>query len=278
MTDLQDKNSNRDEDDKLFIHDRWSKILRYISPDSVTSIESLSDSLNVSHATIRRDLNKLDEIQQLKRVRGGAIALNHTQKEFHSLLGQAIHTQSYDSNAIAKKAIGLKAASLLEDGEAIIIDGGTTTVHFANSINTINLNILTTSISIMNALFGKKNIRIMITGGEVFEEQKVILNPYGDSIINKFSASKIFIGAQAITEKGLLQTDPLLVHYEQDLIARAEEVIVLADSTKFESRGSLVVCELDVIDKIITDENITNNTLEMLKHHKIDVITVPIVK
>jgi DeoR family ulaG and ulaABCDEF operon transcriptional repressor len=83
----------------------------------------------------------------------------------------------------------------------------------------------------------------MITGGEVFEEQKVILNPYGDSIINKFSASKIFIGAQAITEKGLLQTDPLLVHYEQDLIARAEEVIALADSTKFESRGSLVVCE-----------------------------------
>tara|TARA_Y100000389_G_scaffold196193_1_gene228728 strand:+ start:67 stop:894 length:828 start_codon:yes stop_codon:yes gene_type:complete len=265
---------NRDEDDKLFIHDRWSRILKLITSNNVTSIESLSDSLNVSHATIRRDLNKLDEIQQLKRVRGGAIALNNNQKEYHSLLGQADHSQSSVSNAAEKAAIGKKAASLLENGEAVIIDGGTTTVQLANAINTKNLNILTTSISIMNALFGKPHLRIMITGGEVFQEQKVILNPYGDSIISKFSASKIFLGAQAITEKGLLQTDPLLVHYEQDLINRAEEVIVLADSTKFEVKGSLIVCELDRIHKIVTDDNISNNALEMFERHEIDVITV----
>jgi len=278
MTDLQDKNSNRDEDDKLFIHDRWSKILKLISADNVTSIESLSDKLNVSHATIRRDLNKLDEIQQLKRVRGGAIALNNNQREFHSLVGQAVHSKSSVSNAVAKEKIGIKAAALLEDGEAIIIDGGTTTVQLAKAINTKNLNILTTSISIMNALFGKPNIRIMITGGEVFQEQKVILNPYGDSIINKFSASKIFIGAQAITEKGLLQTDPLLVHYEQDLINRAEEVIVLADSSKFEGSGSLVVCELGRINKVVTDDHINENILKMLTQNNIEVITVPLRK
>ena len=72
----------------------------------------------------------------------------------------------------------------------------------------------------------------------------------------------------------LLQTDPLLVHYEQDLINRAEEVIVLADSTKFEAKGSLSVCGLDRIDMVVTDDKISKRAYDMLKDNTIDVITV----
>jgi len=266
----------RDEEDKLFIHDRWGKILSLLNKDTVTSIESLSGVLNVSQATIRRDLNKLNDIGELQRVRGGAISIKKEDAHYYNLHGQADHLNSSVVNVDAKRAIGAYAATLLNDEEAIIIDGGTTTLQLAMEIKASRLTVLTTSVSIMNALFGTPDIRIMITGGEVFQEQKIILNPYGDSIINKFSATKIFLGAQAISREGLLQTDPLLVHYEQDLINRAEEVIVLADSSKFEAKGSLCVCELDKIDKIVTDDKISKSAYDMLNDHATEVITVQI--
>jgi len=272
-------NESNDDDDKLFIHDRWNRILKLINPNTVTSIEKLSDALNVSQATIRRDLNRLDEIGELNRVRGGAIALNNGQDEHsptHSLLGQADHSESSITNVKAKRAIGEHAATLIDPGEAIILSGGTTTVELARAVSSQKLTVLTTSIPIMNALFGKPHIRIMITGGEVFQEQKIVLNPYGDNIIKKFAATKIFIGAQAITRQGVLQTDPLLVHYEQDLIDRAEQVIVLADSSKFDARGSLSVCGLDHIDKVVTDDKISKEALTMLKENDIEVIKISI--
>ncbi len=265
---------NREEEDKLFIHDRWSRILSLLNKNTVTSIECLSGSLNVSQATIRRDLTKLNDIGELQRVRGGAISIKSGNSHYHSLHGQADHLNSSVTNVDAKRAIGAYAATLLDNDEAIIIDGGTTTLQLALEIKERRLTVLTTSVSIMNALFGTPDIRIMITGGEVFQEQKVILNPYGDSIISKFSATKIFLGAQAVTHQGLLQTDPLLVHYEQDLINRAEEVIVLADSTKFEAKGSLSVCGLDRIDKVVTDDKISQHAYDMLSDNAIGVITV----
>lgn len=262
----------RDED-KLFIHDRWVQILNNLNPDTVTSIETLSENLNVSVATIRRDLNKLDEIGELKRVRGGALSIG-TKVIRHGLVGQDEHSSSIDDNAAAKKKIGEFAATLLSENEAIIIDGGTTTEQFAGAVNAPNLTVLTTSLSILNALYSKKDIRILITGGEVFPEQNIILNPYGDSILKQFVATKIFLGAQAITDKGLLQTDPLLVHYEQDLINQANEVIVLADSSKFNRNGSLKVCDLDKIDHIITDDKISYEALNLLEENNIKVSIV----
>ena len=270
---MRDIQSNAD-DDKLFIHDRWVQILAQLTPDKVTSVELLSERLNVSVATIRRDLNKLDEIGELKRVRGGAIANDQENATKQRLLGQENYQKSADRHAKAKIAIGKFAATLIEENEAIIIDGGTTTEQLANAIETRNLTVLTTSLSMLNTLYTKENIRILITGGEVFPEQNVVLNPYGDNIISKYVATKIFLGAQAITEKGLLQTDPLLVHYEQDLINRADEVIVLADSSKFKSNGSLKVCELDVIDHIITDDGVSDQALEMINKYDIKISIV----
>jgi DeoR family transcriptional regulator, ulaG and ulaABCDEF operon transcriptional repressor len=266
--------SNAD-DDKLFIHDRWLQILRQLSPDKVTSIEVLSHTLNVSVATIRRDLNNLNEIGELKRVRGGAVAVENVSYPKHRLVGQEKSIRSADRQASAKIQIGKYAATLLEENEAIIIDGGTTTEQFSQAIMTPNLTVLTTSLSILNALYSKEKIRVLITGGEVFPEQNVVLNPYGDNIIDKFVATKIFLGAQAISDKGLLQTDPLLVHYEQGLIDRASEIIVLADSSKFQSKGSLIVCDLDTIDHIITDDAIESITVKILEAQNIKVTIVP---
>jgi len=124
----------------------------------------------------------------------------------------------------------------------------------------------------MNSLLGRPKLRILIAGGEVFQEQALVLDPYSHGIVEKFSATKLFIGAQAVTSHGLMQTDPLLVQNEQQLIARAEQVILLADSSKFDAKASLSVCGLDAVDIIITDNDLSKEARDLLLEHDIEII------
>jgi DeoR family ulaG and ulaABCDEF operon transcriptional repressor len=177
-------------------------------------------------------------------------------------------------NINEKCAIGEKAATMVDDNDSIIIDGGSTTVNMVPHIKAQNLMVLTTSIPIMNSLLGRPKIRILIAGGEVFQEQALVLDPYSHGIVNKFSATKLFIGAQAVTARGLMQTDPLLVQNEQQLISRADKIILLVDSSKFEAKGSLSVCGLDVIDTVITDKGLSRDARKMLREHNIEIVLV----
>ncbi|WP_206711205.1 DeoR/GlpR family DNA-binding transcription regulator [Aquisalinus flavus] len=279
---MQTKPLEGRDEDRLFIHDRWNRIVDLLRVDSVTSVEQLADDLSVSAATIRRDLSELDAVGRLKRVRGGAVAasLDSAKPQMTSTLrtlqGQLGHADALKKNREAKLAIGRKAAELLDAGEAVIIDGGTTTLELANAIDVDSLTVLTTSILIMNALLLRPDLRVLIAGGEIFHEQSVVLNPYGNGIVSKYSATKIFIGAQAITSRGLMQTDPLLVHNEQELIERAEKVIVLVDSSKFGAKASLSVCGLDRIDVIVTDDGLAPEARRMLQDFDIEILTVPL--
>lgn len=261
--------------DKLYIHERWNRIVDMLHETKVTSVEQFSNALSVSPATIRRDLNELHSEGRLSRVRGGAIAVDPNAKHrdpYFGLSGQLNQAETLAMNIKEKRAIGKKAASMIDDNDSIIIDGGSTTVYMTQHIDAANLMILTTSIPIMNSLLGRPKIRILIAGGEVFQEQALVLDPYSHGIVNKFSATKLFIGAQAVTARGLMQTDPLLVQNEQQLISRADKVILLADSSKFEAKASLSVCGLDAIDTIVTDAGLSAEARKMLLDHEIEII------
>jgi len=261
-------------DERLFIYDRWTQLIQLLKPDLVTSVEELSEKLRVSKATVRRDLSELDAAGRLRRVRGGAVA-NSSDAILDStarLMGQAGFDDSANANAQLKRAIGEKAAELLEPGDAVIIDGGSTTLELARNIGAMPLTILTTSIPILFALLGRPKLRVLITGGEVFQEQNIVLNPYGDGIVANFAPSKVFLGAQSLTRRGLMQTDPLLVQNEKELIAHADKIIVLADSSKFGAKGSLAVCGLDRISTVITDSGLSDQACNMLDSHDVEII------
>lgn len=271
------QDNDRAEGDKLFIHERWNRIIDMLHESRVTSVEQFSSTLSVSPATIRRDLNELHTEGRLRRVRGGAIAVepNATLGDpYFGLSGQLHQEDNLAVNIKEKRAIGEKAASMIEDNDSVIIDGGSTTVYMTQHIKAKNLMVLTTSIPIMNSLLGRPKLRILIAGGEVFQEQALVLDPYSHGIVDKFSATKLFIGAQAVTARGLMQTDPLLVQNEQQLISRADKVILLADSSKFEAKASLSVCGLEAIDTVVTDAGISKEARKMLNEHDIDVIVV----
>ncbi len=262
----------------MHLQDRWKRIIDELNSERVTSVEELTERLGVSPATIRRDLNELHELGHLLRVRGGATRADSTIQNPRAgddrrsgLTGQSAFADSVITNAAAKRAIARLALSYITPGLSMIIDGGTTTFMMASVMADEPYHVLTTSVPILQCLFERPRIKVTVPGGELFRDQSIILNPYDDGILQHFAAQRMFIGCQALTRNGLLQTDTLLVQSERRLMERASEVIVLADSSKIDAPASLSVCPLKDIDVLITDENIDPSAVRWLNAHDIEV-------
>lgn len=262
----------------MHLQDRWKLIIDELSSERVTSVDELTERLGVSPATIRRDLNELHELGHLLRVRGGAMRIEGKlysgrgdDRRQDGLKGQAPFVDSVITNAAAKRAIARMALDYVTPGLSMIIDGGTTTFMMASMMADEAYHVLTTSIPILQCLLERSKVRVTLPGGELFREQRIVLNPYEDGILQHFAAARMFIGCQALTTNGLMQTDTLLVQSERRLMERANEVIVLADSSKINAPASLSVCPLSQIDVVITDEKIDPQALRWLQANDIDV-------
>ncbi len=267
----------------MHLQDRWKLIIGELNTERVTSVDELTERLGVSPATIRRDLNELHELGHLLCVRGGAMRVEGkhygssrqpaptTDSRRDSLRGQSAFADSVIANAAAKRAISRLALDYITPGLAMIIDGGTTTFTMASMLRDEPYHVLTTSIPILQCLLDRSRIKVTLPGGELFREQRIILNPYEDGILQHFAAARMFIGCQALTKNGLMQTDTLLVQSERRLIERANEVILLADSSKINAPASLSVCPLSDIDVLITDDGIDPAALQWLQAEDIEV-------
>lgn len=264
----------------MHLQDRWKLIIDELNPERVTSVDELTSRLGVSPATIRRDLNELHELGHLLRVRGGAMRVEGKhfngkpaleERRGDSLMGQSSFHDSVIVNAPVKRAIARLALDFLNPGTSMIIDGGTTTYTMAAMMSNDAYHVLTTSIPILQCLLDRSRVRVTVPGGELFREQRIILNPYEDGMLQNFSAAKMFIGCQALTKNGLMQSDTLLVQSERRLMERADEVILMADSSKIDAPASLSVCPLAAIDVVITDDGITPAARAWLEAAGIDV-------
>ncbi len=262
----------------MHLQDRWKLIIDELSSERVTSVDELTERLGVSPATIRRDLNELHELGHLLRVRGGAMRIEGKlysgrgdDRRQDGLKGQAPFVDSVITNAAAKRAIARLALDYVTPGLSMIIDGGTTTFMMASMMADEAYHVLTTSIPILQCLLERSKVRVTLPGGELFREQRIVLNPYEDGILQHFAAARMFIGCQALTTNGLMQTDTLLVQSERRLMERAGEIIVLADSSKINAPASLSVCPLSQIDVVITDDKIDPQALRWLQANDIEV-------
>lgn len=114
----------------------------------------------------------------------------------------------------------------------------------------------------------------MLSGGTIYREQNIILSPFDNDVTRNFYAKRMFMGVQGLGPLGLMEADPLLIQAEQKLIGQADELVVLADSSKFENRSSLVLCPLARITTVITDGMVSDKAASMLEAAEVNLIVV----
>ncbi|MFI4974125.1 MAG: DeoR/GlpR family DNA-binding transcription regulator [Caulobacterales bacterium] len=250
---------------------RDSEILRLLQSQGFVSFQQLCQQLDASSATIRRDLERLEGEGRIARVRGGARPPAGDAAEARRLAGAPFEINR-TRHAIQKAAIGRAAAALCDPGEAVIIDGGTTTFQMCSHLEGLDLQVLTNSLHIVGELLRQPGTRVSVPGGAIFREQNIILSPFDDDGLARYHASKLFMGAAAVRPRGLMQADVVLIQAEQKLMGKIDNLIVLVDSSKFRSSASFVVCDLDAIDVVVTDTGITDEELAMLRSRDIEVI------
>ncbi|QQR38000.1 DeoR/GlpR family DNA-binding transcription regulator [Devosia rhizoryzae] len=242
--------------------ERHRVILAAAQSRPVATVAELCEVTNSSEATIRRDIAALHVQGKLRRVRGGAEAINPPSQS--GLIGRPFSVNE-TINIGQKRAIARIAADMCGDGEPIIINGGTTTYQMVHHLTAKRLSVFTNSFAIAEFLIHNSRNSVVIPGGTVYREQNVILSPFGGVVASHFFAKRMFIGCQGIGAHGLMEADPMVVQSELALIGQADELIVLADSSKFSARSSLILCGLDRIAAVITDSGIRDEDRQMLE-------------
>lgn len=249
--------------------ERHRIILSAVQDRPVVTVVELCGLTGASEATIRRDVSYLHLQNKLRRVRGGAEAI--TPPQFVGLAGRTFSVN--ETLRIAEKQmIAREAVKLCENGDSIIINGGTTTFQMVHPLASRRMQIFTNSFPIAEHLLKHSKNTIMVSGGVLYREQNIILSPFDNDVTRNFNALRMFMGAQGLGPLGLMEADPLLIQAEQKLIGQADELVVLADSSKFEQRSSLVLCPLNRITTVITDDAISDKAAAMLEAADVNLI------
>lgn len=251
--------------------ERHHLILKLVEDRAVVSVADLVELLSSSEATIRRDINAMADRGEVRRVRGGVEAL----RPRHQTHLGASHFNAEESVAFAeKRAIAQAAASLLEEGDSIVINGGTTTYRLADCLGGKKLDILTNSFPLAAALMRRPGLRVTLPGGTIYPEQNIILSPFDHDTSRHFWGRVLLTSCYGLNGFGVMETDPLIAQSLLNLLNCAEKLVVLADSRKLRQRSSMIVAPLSRVSLVITDEGATEAELDGLRNASIEVMVV----
>jgi DeoR family ulaG and ulaABCDEF operon transcriptional repressor len=253
--------------------ERHRIIVSAVQEKPVVTVPELVELTDSSEATIRRDIAALHVQKKLRRVRGGAEALHPPQ--FVGLAGRPFSVNE-TINIRQKQSIAREAVALCGDGDAIIVNGGTTTYQMVHFLINRRLQVFTNSFPIAEHLLKHSKNTVMLSGGVIYREQNIILSPFENDVTRNFYAQRMFMGAQGLGPLGLMEADPLLIQAEQKLIDQADDLVVLVDSSKFNKRSSLILCGLKRVATVITDSGIEDRHAAMLEAAGVNLIVAGI--
>jgi DeoR/GlpR family transcriptional regulator of sugar metabolism len=253
-------------DEKMLAMERHTIIMEYLAQNKIIKIADIANRFGVSNETARRDLETLHDQNLVKRIYGGAILLDppHVTSQYLSRI-----TESH----AAKISISRKAAQLVNPGETIILDIGTTTLELSRNMKHIkDITVLTNSLPIINELAGA-GVNLFSLGGHLNSDELSMSGKLTISALQHFFVDKAFIGAGGVTlNGGLSDYNCEEAWVRQAIIERANQTILVADSGKFGTNALAVVCPLEQIDVIVSDINLPDIFIEGIRERKIELI------
>ena len=246
--------------------DRLREIVDRVQSQSSVRVVDLAQRFGVSGETIRRDLEQLEREGLIRRVYGGAVdAQQHAVRLYRE---RELHRMA------EKRAIGCLAASLVQDGDALIIDVGTTVRAFCDFLGgRRDLTVLTPSLQAAQAIKAATNARVLVTGGELQDDEAYLVGPAAEAMLAQYYANRAFISVGGISlDVGLTDFNEAEVQVRKTILRRAEQIVVLADSSKLGVRALSVICGLEKMDILVTDSQIHPDVRAQLEEVGVEVM------
>ena len=230
-------------------HDRQTRLLDIIRIRGFAALEELVRELGVSESTVRRDLDALVEKGAARRTHGGVLYSGGMPR-----LAEFDERQPH--NWAAKRAIAARAAAMIEDGETVLLDGGTTTYEMARLLVGRSLQVVTNSLPVANLFASEARTDLVLLGGYVSPRTGVCLGPYANELLGRLHVTTTVLSAAGVDAEGLFNSHLLLAETEQAMLRAAGRVIVVADSSKFGRKSLTLVSALDSIDALVCDDGL----------------------
>jgi DeoR/GlpR family transcriptional regulator of sugar metabolism len=217
----------------------------------LADVETLAAERGVSSSTVRRDVEGLEQKGLVRRTHGGVVWVGENST------GSGTRPYAFDQRMGyregAKVAIARAARSLVSPGQTVLIDGGTTTFYLARELLGQPLQIVTNSLPIANLFLNDEHVELILTGGLMYPRYGVLLGPTTEQTLSTIHTKTLFLSVAGVNEGGLYNQNLLLVQSERRMMEQAQEVVLLADSSKFGQQALSRLGELSEVDVVVTD-------------------------
>ncbi|MCG8584168.1 MAG: DeoR/GlpR family DNA-binding transcription regulator [Pirellulales bacterium] len=244
---------------------RRDTILNLVRVRGFASLPDLAEELRVSESTIRRDLDHLEEAGQAKRTHGGVLYTGPSPKLPYF---EDRQTAEWDR----KKAVAEVAASLIQDGDTLLLGGGSTVYELAQLLVRRPLQIVTNSLPVANLFASSSETDLVLLGGYVYPRTGVALGPYANNMLTQLNVRRTISSTGGVTQNGFYNSNLLLVETERAMMQAADEVIVIADSTKFGHQSLAHTCELSSVDRLIVDDRLDESWQQTLSDAGVELL------
>lgn len=248
---------------------RQDYILQHLETYGSVKVHDLSEQLNCSQVTIRNDIQALEDKGLVKRTHGGAVRVKEKEN-----LSVSIEAGNIYKNSEQKKRIAARAAQYIEDGDTIIIDDSSINYYLALELlkySEKHLVVITNSITVAAVLSSSPDIDIFMTGGQIGGKMPSAMGDIAVEVIKRFHANKAFISAHGINfDAGVTSVGSPQMQVKKAILEVSDEVSLLVDSSKFGGGYIMVVCSLEKITRIITDDGISEEYKEAARQKNVE--------
>jgi DeoR family transcriptional regulator, fructose operon transcriptional repressor len=253
---------------QMSAEERRNRVLEVVRVRGFASLPDLATELQVSESTVRRDLDFLEVIGVARRTHGGVFYTGPSPKLPHFDVRQSVEWDK-------KRQIAQAASLLIEPGDTILLDGGSTTYELARILVGKPLQVVTNSLPVAMLFSTTDTVDLVLIGGNVHSRTGVSLGPYANEMLAKLNVQRAVLSVAGMNQRGFYNSNLLLVETERAMIKAADEVIVVADSTKFGRSSLAELGGLSEVDVLVTDDRISDQWAAMLVDAGVRVIVAP---
>ncbi|MBI1374881.1 MAG: DeoR family transcriptional regulator [Phycisphaera sp.] len=234
----------------MLIVERHQRIIDLLREQNAADLETLSETLGVSASTVRRDLERLEQQGVIERTHGGAVYRGHKRQP-------VAFDERVTENVDAKKAIGRYAASLVQPGMTLLMDGGSTVYYAASQVTARPLQVVTNALTIASLFANDEQVELIVVGGALYPRTGVLLGPLASAALSSLHADLFLFSVAGIFDDEAYNLNIEQAEVERVMLRQAARSVMLMDSTKFGRKSLARVCSSDDVELIVTDSGIS---------------------